>query len=265
MDVNEVGRWREELSQILKFCQERDPTELIDQLCRLAQAMGDEAAEALLSAHPDLFDYKPALTQAFYRRVVRKEIAEARRLLEGPLNAATPFVDVASKPVLRAYHRVGGMFEVLDFSACRLAVMVGCGYVPETMFHLHDRTNVPDIVGLDIDNEAVETARKLASRFGYSRVRAELSDGGVYEYAGAQVICITNMVSPKHAILSRIVETAPEEVRIVVRDPFSLRRLWSESSENPLHPELEVFAKGERNSTLARDVYLRRRLSRATR
>jgi hypothetical protein len=257
VDVSEVKDWARALEAVLESSQDRDPVELIHDLCALANAMGDEAAEALLDADPTLFRYVPALTQAFYQRVVRKEIAEAERLLQQ--DGSVSFTDVASPAVLHTYNRVREMFDRVDFHNCRRFVMVGCGRLPVTMFHVHDRTERTEIVGLDVVPGAIDTAREIAVLFGYARVRPELCDGQAYDYDGAQVIFITNMISSKAAVLSRIAETAPADVRVVVREPYSLRRLWSESGERSLDPRLEIFGKGSSNATLSRDVYLRRR------
>ena len=161
--------------------------------------------------------------------------------------------------MLRTYNRVREMFDRVDFSGCRQFVMVGCGRLPVTMFHVHDRTESTDIVGLDVVPEAVDTAREIAARFGYARVGTELCEGQAYDYRDAQIVFITNMISSKAAVLSRIAETAPPEVRIIVREPYSLRRLWSESGERSLDPRLEITGRGSNNATLSRDVYLKRR------
>jgi hypothetical protein len=261
MSANEVHKWTQALAALIESSHDRDPATLIDDLCRLAHEMGEEVAEALLDADPTLRRHVPRLTQAFYQRVVRKEIVEAAHLLHQPLENGIAFTNVASPAVLRTYNRVREMFERVDFRACRCFVMVGCGRVPVTMFHVHERTATTEIVGLDIVPEAVETAREIAARFGYARTGVELCDGQAYDYGRAQIIFITNMISAKAAVLTRIAETAPPDVVIVVREPYSLRRLWSESGERLLDPRLEIVGRGSRNSTLSRDVYLKRRSS----
>jgi hypothetical protein len=259
VSTNEVKDWAGTLRALLESSHDRDPVALIHDLCALANAMGDEAAEALLDDDPTLFRYVPALTGAFYQRVVRKEIAEAERLLQQVRDASVSFTDVASPAVLHTYNRVREMFDRVDFGACRRFVMVGCGRLPVTMFHVHDRTKTTEIIGLDVVPDAIDTAREIAVRFDYARIGVTLCDGQAYEYDEAQVVFITNMISSKAAVLSRIAETAPPDVRIIVREPYSLRRLWSESAERSLDPRLEIIGKGSANPTLSRDVYLKRR------
>ena len=259
MSLNEAKNWTGALGVLLESSQDRDPAEVIRELCDLAHAMGDETAEALLDADPTLYRHMPALTRAFYERVVRKEMAETERLLRHVWVGPVSFVDVASAAVMRTYNRVREMFERVDFRACRRFVMVGCGRLPVTMFHVHDRTETSEIIGLDIVPDAIETAREIAARFGYARIGAELCDGQAHDYGQAQILFITNMIASKAAVLSRIAETGPPDVRIIVREPYSLRRLWSESGERSLDPRLEIIGWGSAHPTLSRDLYLKRR------
>lgn len=256
---NDTSNWAAAVSAVAESIQNRDPADVIRDLCNLAHAMGEEAADALLDANPALYRHVPALTHTFHERVVRKEIAESERLLRQTWAGPVSFVDVAGPAVLHTYNRVREMFDRVDFRACRCFVMVGCGRLPVTMFHVHDRAETPEIVGLDIVPDAIETAGRIAARFGYGRIRAVLCDGQAYDYAQAQIVFITNMIASKAAVLSRIADTAPPDVRVIVRDPYSLRRLWSEDGERSLDPRLEIIGRGTAHPTLSRDVYLKRR------
>jgi hypothetical protein len=139
--------------------------------------------------------------------------------------------------------------------------MVGCGPMPATVLHVHDRTDVPEIVGLDVVAEAVVTARELTKRLGYSRARIEHSDGRSYDFGGAEIVFVANMVVGKPSILSRIADTAPEDVRLIVRDSYSLGRLYAENAASQLDPRYEVVGEGGRDRTVALsyDIYLRLR------
>ena len=253
------NQWKEDLERLLRLSGNRDPSDLIKDICDLAARIGEDAAETLLEAHPELFKYKPALTQAYCRRVLSREAPEVQRLLGTNSGGPAAFKDVASELGLALYNRSLEMFDKLDLSTCRRLVMVGCGSLPFTVFLIHDKTTIPEIVGLDIRPEAVESARDMAERLSYGRVRTELCDGRSYDYSQAQIVYVAGMVSPKSAIMSRIADTAPDDVQIVVREPFSLGRLWLESSEHGRDRRLEVTAKGRGEWTLNRDIFLRRR------
>ena len=244
----------------------RPPEELIKEIYNLARPIGEAGGDALLDRHPELFEHRPRLTRAYHATVVGKEIAEIERILPQIGKRPMSFAEIASSRTMVTYNRVGEMFAAIDFGKCRRLVMVGCGRVPAAIFHVHDRTDIPEIVGLDIIPEAVSGARSLLTHLGYSRATAEVCDGTSYDYAGAGIVVIANMVSPKAEVVSRIADTGPEEVRVVVRDPLSLGRLWSDSAESSLDPRFEVIGKGDGQEhwSLSRDVYLRRRGSALT-
>jgi hypothetical protein len=250
-----------EIDRILANHGSRSPEDLITEIYNLARPIGEAGGDALLDRHPELFEYRPLLTQAYHATVVSKEIAEIKRILPLIEKCPTPFTEVASPRTMVTYNRVSEMFAAVDFSKCQRLVMVGCGRVPAAIFHVHDRTDIPDIVGLDILREAVSGARSLLTQLGYARATAVVCDGASYDYAGAQIVVIANMVSPKAEVVSRVADTGPAEVRVVVRDPLSLGRLWSDSVERALDPRFEIIGKGEGQAhwSLSRDLYLGRR------
>ena len=254
-----TSHWKEDLVQLLESSCDRDPGDLITDICALAAAMGEDSAEELLNAHPQLYDYAPTLTRAYCQRVLTRESPDVRRLLERSACSPASFKAAASDLALELYDRSLEMFDRLDFSNCHRLVMVGCGSLPFTIFHVHDRTTIPEIVGLDVLPQAIETAATLAARLGYGRVRTELCDGRSYDYGQTQIVYVAGMVSPKSAIVSRIADTAPDGVQIVVREPYSLGRLWLEGIEHDLDPRLEVTGRGRGGRGLNRDVFLKRR------
>jgi hypothetical protein len=120
-------------------------------------------------------------------------------------------------------------------------------------------TAVPQIVGLDVIPEAVEMANALAAKLGYGRMHAELCDGLDYDYGGAGIVYVASMVTPKAAVVSRIADTAPEHVRIILWEPYSLGRLWAEAAEPDLDPRLEVTGRSSIWRNMTRDVFVQRR------
>jgi hypothetical protein len=261
VDAVAPNPWQQNLETLLDSPQMRDPGDLIQDVWQIAIAMGRDAAEDLLDAHPELFRFFPLLSRAYGQQLRNKEIAEIKRLQGQDWTGPRLFKDVASPPSVVTYERVSAMFENIDFSDCKRLVMVGCGRVPATVFHTHDRTEVREIVALDIVPEVIDDMKQLVERLGYSRVKAELCDGATYDYAGAEIVFVANMVSPKAAVISRIADTAPGGVQIVVRDSYSLGRLWSDHVVRSVDPRLEIVGMGEagRHWSLSRDVYLRRR------
>lgn len=265
-----LNSWKDELERILESSQESDPIGTIMALRELGLSMGHETGEALLARHPEFFAYRPVLTEAFRKMVHAQDIAEIKLLLQQDADGPVSFQTVAPKDTSiglmssnYAYNRLNEVFDSLDFRDGQQVVMVGCGGRPFTMFRFHDQTTASQITGLDIVPEAVETANTLAAKLGYARIRAELCNGLDYDYADAQVVYIANMVSPKAAVVTRVAETAPEDVTIIVWDPCSLGRLWADRAEDALDPRLQVIGRTSVSQTMTRDIILKRRRSHA--
>ena len=125
----------------------------------------------------------------------------------------------------QSYRRVKDMFDVVDFSSCRRFVMVGCGPLPVTILHVLAKTDVPSVVGLDVNSATIETVRTNIKRLDLKRFRALHADGGTYSYESADVIYVANLVSPKAATLTRIAESARSGTPVIVREPISFGRL----------------------------------------
>lgn len=258
MSRPKTNQWKQDLERLLASSQDSDPDDLLRDLRDLGAALGDDAAEALLDAHPDLFGYSPTLAGLNHERVITRDIAETKRLLQKDFTGPVLFKDVATRATTVDFNRSDNMFVRVKFDDCQRLVMIGCGRLPFTMFNVHDNTKIPEIIGLDILPEAIETAIKLADRLGYERMKFELCDGREYDFGQARIVYIAAIVSPKSTVMSRIADTAPEDVRVVVREPFSLARLWLESIEHSLDPRLEITGMGPKSRNMNRDVYLRR-------
>jgi hypothetical protein len=232
-----------DLERILATAKHRVPGELMRELCRFADAVGDDACAALLAFNPEIFRHAPTLSKACHEWVLNDNTEEAVRVLQGER---------------RADHRGGDKFQAIDFSICKRMVMVGCGPCPSTVLHVCDKIDVAEIVALDVLPDAVDTARKVFKHVGISHARAEVCPGERFDYADADVVFVANMVSPKPAVLSRIADTAPASVQIVVREPYSLGLLWAESAEINLDPRLQIAGRGRGSYRRSRDLYLRR-------
>ena len=194
-------------------------------------------------------------------RIVGNEVSQARQFLQQEWDDSRSITEMANAFSLANYNRSIGMFDHLDFRDFRRMVLVGCGWLPTTLFHIHEKTDVPELVGLDIIPDAIATSNQLAKRLGYDRVRTERIDGCSYDYSQAQIVYIVRMALPQLAVLSRVADTAPDNVQVVVRDSYSLGRLWGSPLESFLDPRFEVTGKGRGGGGfyLTRDVYLRRR------
>ena len=253
-----TSHWNDELERLLGSARDRDPLSLIKEITDLARAMGEYTAESVLETHPALFDHSPWLTPVNDQRVLAQEDTDTEALLEQSWQGKQRFTDMASPTAMTVYNRVGDMFDAIDFNGCHRLVMVGCGGLPETIFHIHDRTDVEEIIGVDVRPEAIDSVRELTRRLGYERIRAELHDGASYDYGRAQIVYVASMVRPKAVTVSRILDTAPDSLQLVVREPYSLGRLWTDSLGSVLDSRLKITGHGCGSWNLTRDTYFAR-------
>lgn len=258
MIADDVHGQRAVLETILASPANRNTLDLIHAIVDLAHAMGLEAADDMLEREPALADQRPELSREFHANVIGREIAEARTLLATEIAAPVSFRALASPSAVAMFDRLEGVAAHVATPDMQRIVMVGCGWRPITMFHLHENTDAREIIGLDVVPDAVETAAALAAKLGYDRVRTELCDGVSFDYAGADIVYVASMVSPKQDVIDRILDTAPEDVRIVLWEPVSLGRLWVESSRPDRNPRLEITGRGP-ILRLSQDVFARRR------
>jgi len=258
MIYDDLQEPRSRLESILASPADRNTLDLIHAIVDLAHAIGLEAADEMLEREPALADLRPELSREFHANVVGREIAEARNLLASEITAPVSFRTLASPTAAAMFDRLEGVAAHVARPGMQRIVMVGCGWRPVTMFQLHESTDAREIVGLDVVPDAVETAAALASKLGYDRVRTELCDGLSFDYSGADIVYVASMVSPKQDVITRILDTAPEDVRIVLWEPVSLGRLWVESGRPDRNPRLEITGRGPL-LRLSQDVFTRRR------
>jgi SAM-dependent methyltransferase len=101
-----------------------------------------------------------------------------------------------------------GTLKLVDFSTCRRFLVMGCGRVPATLFHLHDRTDIECLVGIDRDPQSLALARQLGDRFGLRRIRIVEADAGNMNYAGFDIICWAPFALLRRKIMARVAATA---------------------------------------------------------
>jgi hypothetical protein len=243
---------------MLTHLQDRNAVLVINEIRTLAGEMADGEGDALLASEPHLLGYRSIMSRLYREAISENEKAQAREILAANSNGPIGFSSVANPLLHQVYARSGAMTEHLCLNDCQRIILVGCGWIPATLFHFQDNSTIRELVGIDLVPEAVETARAIARFFGYDRTRFELSDGRYYDFCGAQIVYIVGVVSEKADVLSRIASTAPEVVQVVVNEPYSLGHLWHETVEPYIDPRFEIAVKGPGKGTL-RNLLLRRR------
>lgn len=250
--------WEDRVAQVLATLHGRDRVQLVEQIAQLAFEVPEQQGDAWLD-RTDAWRALQGETMRLYGDyIVENESREAARLLALPGRTGSSFLEIAGDKARVGYQRVADMFEHVDFGGCRRFTMVGCGPLPVTALHVMERAGVPECVLLDISDERLRAVQALRDKFGWSALRPQLCDGRAFDYAGAGVVYVANMVRSKLETVSRILATADAGVQLVVREPYSLGRLWSEKVEGLLGPDVEVAGRGPVSGHLSRDLYLRK-------
>lgn len=231
----------------------------LEEFLHLAASVTQGDWQKLLADNPMLLRNEKKLKHAYGQYISEQELAEAEEILSRnhdiPANASTSFLEAFGT---RVYQRVSDMFSRVDLSVCRRFVMVGCGPLPGTLLHVLDSTNVPHIVGLDTDKAAVAMANRLIERFGLTRVQVVHGDGRIYDYKNADMVYIANLVRGKSEVLRRVADTAGENIDVVLRDPYFVGSILTESGVKDLDSRFILVGHGERAPEFwSRHIFLR--------
>lgn len=229
----------------------------LESLLSYVSAIEPEQCRQIYEENPGLQDRQPLLPALYARYVRMNEVQEVeKRLADNNGGIEGTHFSGMSDFAESSYRRVRDMFTRVDFSACRRFVMVGCGPLPVTILHVMDETGVPEIIAIDID----ETALKLnEAAFPSSDGRLQMihADGSQYDYSAVDIVYIANLISPKSAVLSQVADSASAGTRVILRDPFSMGRLFAESGIDSLDSRYEILGDGDGDPRfMSRHVFL---------
>ena len=231
--------------------------QILAEFLELATDIDPDVGEQILNDHKELLERRTQLSMLYGKYLQTQEYSAFDNLLEN-VDQGNPFeFKKGGKFAEDAYSRVSDMFKVCDFSACGRFVMVGCGPLPVTILQVLDYTKVPVVIGIDTDSDAVATANDLF-RLKSADATAICSDGQAFSYDGADIVYIANMCAPKVAVLNAVEKSIRQGLQVIVREPFSLGRLLSESVEDDISDAWNVVGRGVTDRRfLSRHLFLR--------
>ncbi len=253
-----MNNWSTRLRQTLADLPQLTPMDAIGKLADLAFEVSEDEGNSYLDSHPECLEFYPILNKLYYQHVVANETEEVARILSKADRPGLTFKELAGEKGIIAYERNADMFNQVNFSGCETFVMVGCGQLPVTALHVLDRTSARNVVCLDVSEKAIEVTEQLKAALGLDRLRAHLSGGQDYDFGEASIIYIANMVHPKLDVLKQVLRSSAPDARLIVREPFSVGRLWTERVEPQWGSAVKVTGKGPVSRHLSRDVYLQK-------
>ena len=107
-----------------------------------------------------------------------------------------------------------GQIQSVDHVLC-----IGGGCLPYTAIKIAQETRAT-IKVIDIDEEAVQTARRVVAKVGLSdRIKITLASGQGVDAAGFSVAHVALQATPHDEILENIFKTASTRIRILLRSP----------------------------------------------
>jgi SAM-dependent methyltransferase len=247
--------WEDSVVKILNQLGQNSPEVEIESLVNIAVKKSD-AGDAYLKSNPQFRKYAPQLRAIYQKSIVSMEQRATRLICSKPnIGEITQRIDADA---LSAYRRIDDIFEHIDFTTARLFVMVGCGYFPVTALQATQRFKNLKVVALDTDPQALIGGRQVTQSLGLTNIEFNLHDGATYDYTGADIIFVANMVSPKDATIRRILDTSRHDTSIVVREPYGLGCLWTERAEDSLDSRVCIKHFGVGSRYLSRNAFLRR-------
>ena len=146
-----------------------------------------------------------------------------------------------------AYERVSELIGMLP--AYSRMVMVGCGAFPATLLWLRDQFSKSFHLGLDLDAQCVETARKLAEIMGFNDMSFKVMDGKDYDYDGVEFVYVANQVISKKSVLDQVSRSG-SVARVVVREPTRKGELLPKLSATICQQRVHDRGRGGRKSNL---------------
>ena len=211
----------------------------IERLMALGRSHGPETLEGLI-VDEALLEARARLAPVYLSDIRRHEVDTAKRLV----NAAGARLDELGEFAQSSYERVADLFEHLDFHGCAHFVMVGAGPLPVTLWHVADQTRVPNLLGLDVDVEAVAWGRQVLEAIDPARMRLERQAGEQAHFGEADIVYVANLVSRKAQVLERIAATARPGTQVALRDPFSVGLLLAERGVDVLAKRFRLTGQG---------------------
>lgn len=232
---------------------------IIEKLLSIGTTMTKAQGEKFMDDnHPELLEISHLARTHYNDYILESEDEQSKVLLSGIESEKFKYRKTANEFGSQAYSRVNDIFKNIDFSKCKKFTMVGCGTLPVTMFQVFEHTKVPEIVSIDVREEAVSTVKRIVEKYQMNRINPLLASGDAFDYSDSDVVYIANMVSPKKRVLERVIETARPTVQIVVRDPYSIGRLWTERGVDVFDERYEITEYGKLSPAyFSQDIFLR--------
>jgi len=218
-------------------------TSMMDDFLEFIRTYDDVEAFNVWAVTGQVAEFRAVFGPAVLRFIEAIEVRTCAELLSGHYPRSVKMSERLGENKWGAYRGMEESLRLFDHSACRRFLLIGCGPVPDSLFCLHDCTNLERIDGVDKNADAVCMARRLVETFGLNRIQLEVADAGDVDCAEYDMICCSAFITPREKTLSRILSTARRGSFVIVRDPVFTGTLLFEPMLHTLPPQIARVAE----------------------
>jgi hypothetical protein len=184
------------------------------------------------------------------------ETVQALDIMNRNIGVDSSLANIMSEKFIKeVFLNKGKALRLLDLEGAKKMVMVGSGPFPDTSLYVYENTDIPELIGLDNNEEAVFISSQFIENMGFSsRIHLKCVDVCDYDYEDADIVYIAGFVPPKHRILEQIVKTSTNpNIQILVDSTSGMKKLLFEDiSDKSIHKRLKVQQIDSRKSELYR-------------
>ena len=243
-----------DFQSLLRNIDKVNVAQAIRSMVDFSELHGEAKCDATLGCLAEFSAAQNQFKKVYHDYILNMEKVAVAEILAQPSPAKSSFSEMATPEALIAYQRMAGVFAQFDLNQCRTFTMVGCGPLPVTALQALERGTQVKVVALDVSTSAIASVNQLKRHYQLHRLEAQVYNGAEYHYGESDVIYVANMVSPKLATWHQIKLTARPSTIVIVREPYSLGRLWADSLEEALGDTAIITYRGPGSRYLSRDV-----------
>ena len=178
----------------------------------------------------------------YFMRAV--ETVEALDIISKKVGVELSLLDFISAKFLKeVFLNKGKELQSLEMKGAKKMVFVGSGPLPDTCLYVYENTDIPTLIGLDYNEEAIYISSQFIENLGFNdRIHLECMDGCKYNYADADIVYIAGFVPLKHEILDQIAKTSTNpDVQILVDSTSGMSKLLFEDiNEMSINKRLKI-------------------------
>lgn len=235
---------------------QRDFFRVMENLHAFLARVNDEEVCEMVTHSERYHEYEDFFRNSndYFMRAI--ETVQAIDIISKKVGVNSSLLDLISEEFLReVFLHKNQELRLLDFKNAKKIILVGSGPFPDTSLYVYENTKIPEIIGLDNNQEAVYISSQFIECLGFNnRIHIECIDGCKYNYDNADIIYIAGFVPPKHQVLEQIAKTSTNpNVQILVDSTSGMKKiLFEDINEKSIHKRLKIQEIECHNSDLYR-------------